>query len=150
MLTLEHAIVFATQAHAGQKDLVGIAYIVHPLSVMMKMDTDTERIVAVLHDVTEDTAFTLEDIKELGITEEMCIALKLLDKNAHSPADDKELRYKNMVVAIAANPLARKIKVADLEHNMDLFRIIGRKQMKQKDMERINKYMWAWSYLTGK
>ena len=148
MLTLDRAIALAVEAHTGQKDLSGVSYILHPLFVMSKMVTDTERIVAVLHDVTEDTDHTLDGLCELGLTEEMHGALFLLDKNNH-PGDTKEDRYYNMIHAIKLNPIARKVKIADLEHNMDLRRIIGRQKMNDKDKKRVEMYMWAWSELTG-
>ena len=90
MLTLEKAIVLATEAHENQKDLYGCAYILHPLTVMTKMSIDSERIVAVLHDVVEDTDYTLELLVEvLEITREIYNALHLLDKNNH-----EDYRYK--------------------------------------------------------
>ena len=146
MLTLEDAITLATKAHKGQKDLSGMPYILHPLHVMSKMDTITEMIVAVLHDVTEDTDYTIEHIRCSGITEEINDALIMLDKNKH----DKENQYEKMIKIIKNNPVARKVKIADLEHNMDLRRIINREDMEEVDLERFRKYMWAWSYLTGK
>ncbi len=142
MLTLEDVLIFASKAHMGQKDLSGKPYILHPIAVMNSMDTDTERIVALLHDVTEDTKYTLEDLRQIGITEEINTALCLLDKNNHE-------NYEAMIKKIKHYPLARKVKIADLEHNMDLRRIIGREEMDEKDTARIKKYMWAWSYLTG-
>ena len=147
MLTLEDAIVFATTAHKGQKDLSGAPYILHPLTVMSKMETDTERIIAVLHDTTEDTKATLDDITDLGATEEIVRALWLLDK--HNYEGTKQIRYSNMIVNIRKNLMAKKVKIADLEHNMDLRRIIGREKLEQKDKDRIEKYLWAWTLLKG-
>jgi len=115
---------------------------------MTQMETDTERIVAVLHDVTEDTAYTITQIANFGLTEEIRDALVLLDKNNHS-GSDKEERYVNMIAAIKEHSIARKVKIKDLEHNMDLRRIINRHDMRKKDMERVGRYMKAWSYLTG-
>ncbi len=147
MLTLEDAIELAVIAHKGQKDLSGRPYILHPLTVMMDMCTDAERIVAILHDVTEDTEHTLEDLDKLGLTEEMYDALHLLDKNNYE--GEKIERYRAMITAIKGHPLARVVKIADLKHNMDLRRIIGREDMNDKDMKRIKQYTWAWSFLTG-
>ena len=149
MLTLEDAVELATRAHKGQKDLSGLPYILHPLHIMLKMNTISEMIVAVLHDVTEDTEYTIGTIGMMGITEEIHDALIILDKNRHE-GSDKEEKYKNMIKKIKSNHIARKVKVADLEHNMDLRRIINREDLKDVDLKRFQKYMWAWSYLTGK
>src|SRR5690606_4009556 len=109
MLTLEKAIIFATEAHAGQKDKSGQAYILHPLTVMSKMDTDTERIVAILHDVIEDTSYTLDDLQKLfHLSEEKLIAVDLLTKK-------EGYDYDKYIQNIKDNPIARKVKIADLE-----------------------------------
>ena len=73
---LERAIVIAVEAHAGQKDKAGFAYVLHPLRVMMALDDPLERIAAVLHDVVEDTPWTLDDLRAAGIPEE---AVRLVD-----------------------------------------------------------------------
>lgn len=149
MLILEDAIELATRAHKGQKDLSGMPYILHPLHVMSKMNTISEMIVAVLHDVTEDTDYTIGSIGVMGITEEIHDALIILDKNKHDGAT-KEEKYENMIKKIKFSHIARKVKIADLEHNMDLRRIINRENLKEEDLKRFQRYMWAWSYLTGK
>src|SRR5271166_4536534 len=74
MLTLDRAIAFAVLKHSGQKDKGGNSYIRHPLRVMEKMDSEDEMIVAILHDVVEDTPTTLNDLKELGCTEMQIMA----------------------------------------------------------------------------
>jgi len=145
MLTLENTIIFATQAHMGMRDKSGRSYILHPLSVMMRMDTDAERITALLHDVLEDCpSISLEDIRrDLKATQEILIALTLLTKT-------KGCDYDVYIEGIKDNPLACKVKIADLEHNMDLTRTLGRRNMTEKDMLRMAKYYKSWSYLTGK
>lgn len=141
MLTLEEAIILAVEAHYGQKDLYGGAFILHPLTVMSKMSTDVERIVAVLHDVTEDTELTLDDIIAIEATDDIIKSLVLLDKNNHES-------YADMIKGIKEDDIARKVKIADLEHNMDIKRIIGRECLSEGDKNRLGKYLWAWSYLT--
>ena len=143
MLTVERAITYAVEAHFGQKDKSGRPYILHPLHVMMQMETDTERVVAILHDVTEDSECTLKSLhSSLNITEEIHNALFALDKNNFED-------YMQMIIAIKMNPIARKVKIADLEHNMDIRRVLGREQMDDKDKDRMAKYFKAWSYLKG-
>ena len=66
MSTLERAIAVAARAHEGQYDKGGAAYILHPLRVMMRVSTPEQRIVAVLHDVIEDTPLTLSDLAREG------------------------------------------------------------------------------------
>ena len=149
MLMLEDAIELAVKAHKGQKDLSGKAYILHPLRVMHKMDTDAERIVAILHDVTEDTEYTIGLISNYGLTEEMRDAIVILDKNNHPKTSDIDYDYQQMIIKIKKSPLAKKVKIADLEDNMDIKRIIGREGLTQKDKNRLAKYLKAWSFLTG-
>ena len=143
MLTLEKAIIFATEAHAGQKDKAGQAYILHPLTVMSRMDTDTERIVALLHDVIEGTEWSISDLNnQFKLSEEVILAVNLLTKMEGQD-------YDKYIEAIKNNVIARKVKIADLEHNMDIKRVLGRRNMTDKDMQRLAKYYKAWSYLTG-
>jgi (p)ppGpp synthase/HD superfamily hydrolase len=143
MLTLEDAIIYATKAHKGQKDLSGQPYILHCLAVMMQMDTDTERIIAVLHDVIEDTKTSFRKLyADLNITEEMIDCLSLLSR---LPNQD----YFEYIKEIKKNPTARKIKIADLMHNMDFHRTLGREEMTEKDKNRIAKYYKARTYLIG-
>jgi (p)ppGpp synthase/HD superfamily hydrolase len=142
MISLETAIIVASEAHKGQLDLSGRLYILHPLTVMMKMDTDFERIIAVLHDVIEDTHITMEHMEGFLKNEEMIRVLKLLTR-------EKGRDYFEYIKEIKKHPTARKIKIADLEHNMDLKRTLGREDMTDKDKNRVAKYYKAWTYLTG-
>ncbi|MGG1266408.1 HD domain-containing protein [Brevibacillus laterosporus] len=80
MGTLEKAIVIATKAHAGQVDKGGNPYILHPLRVMLKMGTEEEMIVAVLHDVIEDTKVNVDDLKRAGFTESVIDAVIALTR----------------------------------------------------------------------
>lgn len=145
MLTLEDAIIYATNAHKGQKDLSGKPYILHCLAVMMKMDTDTERIIAVLHDIVEDTNVKFIDlIRDLGLTEEIVSAVECLTKQAW-----QKDYFEDYIKLIKKNPIARKIKLADLIHNMDFHRTLGREEMTEKDKDRIAKYYKARVYLLG-
>ena len=81
-MNLERAIQIAVQAHAGVKDRGGKAYILHPLSVMMRVESDAEKIVAVLHDVIEDTDWTFDDLNEEGFSQEIIDALKSVTKTS--------------------------------------------------------------------
>ena len=134
---LEKAISIALQAHQGQRDRYGNPYILHPLHLMGQMDTDVERMAAVLHDVVEDSEITISDLHAAGFPAQVTEAVHLLTHDdAHS--------YEEYVRRLQDNDLARKIKVADLEHNMDLRRM---DRVREKDLSRLQKYRDAWSIL---
>jgi len=137
MPTLENAILLAVKAHRGRKDKAGAAYILHPLRVMLHMKTKDERIVAVLHDVVEDTKYTLEDLQKAGYSQKVLRSLDYLTKR-----DGEE--YDQFIKRVKRNPLARKVKIADLKDNLDLARI---KKPKKRDFMRIEKYRRALSEL---
>ena len=124
-------------AHAGQKDKAGNPYIDHPRTVASKMDTDEEKAVAWLHDVVEDTEWTLDDLKTEDFPESVLEAVELLTHGKNKPYMEYILRIKN-------NPLARKVKIADLSHNVDLSRL---PEVTMKDIMRCRKYLDALDYL---
>lgn len=138
MATLEDAIRLAVQAHRGQKDKAGAPYILHPLKLMLRMRSEVERMVAVLHDVVEDTPYTLLGLQQAGYPEPVLEALDCLTRRGNET-------YEEFIERVKANPLARKVKIADLEDNMDIRRI---SDPQEKDMERLKKYRRAWSELT--
>jgi (p)ppGpp synthase/HD superfamily hydrolase len=138
MATLEGAILLAVQAHQGQKDKAGAPYVLHPLRVMLRMGSDIEMMVAVLHDVLEDTQYTLLDLQQAGYPEEVLEALDCLTRRENET-------YEEFIERIKTNPLARRVKIADLEDNMDIRRI---SDPQEKDMERLKRYRRAWSALT--
>ena len=138
MATLEDAILLAAQAHQGQKDKAGAPYILHPLRVMLRMGSDIGMMVAVLHDVLEDTQYTLLDLQQAGYPEEVLEALDCLTRRENET-------YEESIKRIKTTPLARRVKIVDLEDNMDLRRI---SDPQEKDMERLKRYRRAWSALT--
>lgn len=113
---LNKAIEIATKAHTGQTDKGGEQYILHPLRVMMNCDNEAARICAVLHDVVEDTAITLDDLRKEGFSDEIIAALDCLTRRADEQYDD-------FITRILSNQLACQVKIADLCDNMDLTRI---------------------------
>lgn len=137
MPTLEDAISLAAKAHRRRKDKAGAAYILHPLRVMLRMKTNDERIVALLHDVVEDTEYTLEDLRKTGYSRKILQSLDYLTKR-----DGEE--YDQFINRVKRNPMARKVKIADIEDNLDLARI---KKPKKRDFMRIEKYRRALSEL---
>lgn len=130
----------AKQAHAGQFDKSGVEYINHPLTVASNVGEDVSAIiVALLHDVAEDTDKTLDDLREeIPLTAEELQALKLLTHDDSTP-------YLEYVEQISANELAAKVKAADLNHNSDLSRL---KNPAAKDLERVKKYRLALEILS--
>lgn len=140
MNLLEKAILLAVQAHAGQLDKSGQPYIRHPLRLMTQMDTEKAQLVALLHDVLEDTPTTLNDLRQLGLPEDVLTAIQLL---THDKANEP---YEVYVRRLKVNPLARQVKLADLQDNMNIRRL---SQVTTKDSERLNKYLWAWHFLTN-
>ena len=136
--TLEDAIALAVEAHKGQRDRSGQPYILHPLRVMFTCSTEIERIVAVLHDVVEDTGRTFDDLRKLGFSEEVIAALDCVTKR------DGE-NYEQFVERSASNPVARRVKLADLQDNMDVRRL---SKLESRDLERLAKYVKAWRRLT--
>lgn len=115
-MTLEVAIDIARDALKGQTDENGQPYIEHSIRVMNRMDTDTERIVAILHDVPEDSDVILKDIKEAGFSNEVLTALERLTKKAN-------MTYLEYIEDISDNDLATKVKLAEIEDNMDIKRV---------------------------
>ena len=133
MNLLQRAIEIAVHAHAGQVDKGGNLYLPHPLRLMLRMATDEVHIVAVLHDVIEDTSWTLPKLAAEGFPPAILAALHNLTRNS---AED----YETFISRSASNPLSAVVKLADLEDNSDLSRI---KSPTALDYERKAKYQRA-------
>jgi (p)ppGpp synthase/HD superfamily hydrolase len=130
MPTLERAIELAARAHAGQVDKAGQPYILHPLRLMFAVHTPHERMAAVLHDIVEDTHVTFEQLVHEGFPAEVVAAVRALTKHEGENRLDAARRA-------AGDPVARVVKLADVNDNMDLSRI---KQPTEKDHARIKEY----------
>lgn len=132
---IRRAFATASAAHGNQVDKAGVAYLNHPLTVAANVGENVSAIiVALLHDVAEDTPLTLDDLrKKIPLTADEFDALKLL-------THDEKIPYLDYVAQIKSNELARRVKVADLRHNSDLSRI---KNPSPKDFARIEKYQQA-------
>jgi (p)ppGpp synthase/HD superfamily hydrolase len=137
--TIEDAVSIAARAHRGQKDKAGAPYLLHPLRMMLQMDTEAAMMAAVLHDVVEDTEWTLERLREVGFSEEV---LEAVDCLTHREGEN----YEEFVERVGTNLIARQVKIADLEDNMNVRRI---NQLGPKELERLEKYHRAWSVLRG-
>lgn len=139
MHLLERAIAIALQAHAGEVDKTGHPYVLHPLRLMLSMETEVEMVTAVLHDVVEDSSTTLADLEAEGFPDEVLTALALLTH------DQAGTPYEAYIAAIKENPLARRVKLADLTHNMDVRRLPA--PLTTKDWGRLEKYRRAYDLL---
>ena len=137
---LDKAIAIAAQAHLGQTDRQGAPYILHPLRMMFRFQSETEMIVAVLHDVVEDNPdWDFDRLRQEGFSEEIIEAVD------HVTRRDEET-YEAFVERTAQNALARRVKLADLEDNMDMKRL---NTLADKDHERIARYHRAWLRLSN-
>lgn len=121
----------AEKAHRGQTEKNGKPYINHPLTVAGKVKTETEKIVALLHDVVEDSDITLEDIAKYGFSEEVVEAVDAITKKEGQT-------YGEYIEKVKTNIIAVKVKIADLTHNSDMSRIPN---PTQEDIERTKKYL---------
>ena len=140
MSTLERAIEIATQAHEGQVDKAGNAYIGHPLRVMEMGRTIEEKIAGVLHDIVEDTPWTFEMLEAEGFAPEIIAALKCVTKISEN--ED----YDDFIERVKKNPLAVAVKIYDLTDNMDIRRL---PYLSDKDVKRLKKYLKAYKKLIG-
>jgi (p)ppGpp synthase/HD superfamily hydrolase len=136
---LDTAIQIAAEAHAGQKQKNGQPYILHPLRVMARVHSEDEKIVAVLHDVIEDTPWTAEQLQQRGFPPHILKALDCVTKR------DGEA-YQDFITRSGSDPIAIAVKLADLEDNMDVRRL---PQITTKDHERLDKYLTAYKRLTS-
>jgi (p)ppGpp synthase/HD superfamily hydrolase len=142
MGTLEDAIALAVEKHRGQRDKNGRPYILHPLRVLHRLDwntPDAAKIAAVLHDVVEDTDVTLDELRERGFPEEALQAIGLLTKR------DGE-SYPQFIERLLPNRIARMVKRADLEDNMDLRRLA---RVGDKERQRLDRYRAAWTRIVS-
>jgi (p)ppGpp synthase/HD superfamily hydrolase len=137
---LEKAITVALEAHEGIVTRSGRPYILHPLRLMLQMDSEDEMITAVLHDVVEDSNFTLDDLDAMGFPDVVLEAL------GHLTHDKDRVNYEEYIQGIKSNPLAVRRKLADLTHNMDIRRLPS--PLNERDLKRLQKYRRAWKTLT--
>ena len=139
--TLERAIEIAAATHAGQTDKGGAPYILHPLRVMLRVAPAAQQIVAVLHDVVEDSdgKITFDDLAREGFSREVIDGVRAVTK-----IDGES--YEAFISRAALDPVGKAVKLADLAENSDLSRI---DRPTQKDLERVEKYRRAMEYLRG-
>ena len=112
----KRALKLCFEAHKNQTDKSGVPYVFHPFHLAEQMSSEITVITALLHDVVEDTDYTIDDLREMDFGEEVIEALALLTHDDSEP-------YMDYVARIKENPIARAVKLADLEHNSDMSRL---------------------------
>ncbi|MBO7553434.1 MAG: GTP pyrophosphokinase [Bacteroidaceae bacterium] len=125
------------EKHRGQKDKAGKPYYGHLIRVAQDVFTGKRKIVALLHDIVEDTDATPEFLLQQGFPSEIVEAVEAI-----SHREDES--YEAFINRVAQNPLATTVKISDLEDNMDIFRL---KEITEEDRLRLNKYLKAWRQL---
>ena len=141
MASIEKALQIAVRAHEGQKDKDGQPYIFHPLRLMNAVEDEPVKIVAVLHDVVEDTSITYEDLRREGFEEVILAAVECLTHRKDEP-------YADYVVRCKSNVIARHVKLADLEDNARPSRALLRPDRIEPDIARLRKYFLSYKFLT--
>lgn len=124
-------------AHEGQVDKSGVPYVFHPLHLAEQMETEEEICTALLHDVVEDTKWTLAELEAEGFPASVLDAVRLLTR-------EKDVSYMAYIERLSGNRIARKVKLADLEHNSDLTRLL---EVTERDLRRQEKYFLAKEFL---
>jgi len=130
---IEQALQIAIEAHKGQNDLEGKPYILHVLRVMHSVNTDKQKITAILHDVVEDTDWTFDKLKQEGFSDEIVKAIDSVTKR-------KGEEYLTFVNRSNKNVIGRIVKIADITDNIDIKRI---KKPTKKTFEMMKRYRKA-------
>lgn len=119
------------EAHKNQTDKSGMPYVFHPFHLAEQMKNEETTIAALLHDVVEDTNYTIADLEKMGFPTNVLEALELLTHNDDTP-------YMEYVAKIKDNPIAKAVKLADLDHNSDLSRldVVDEKALKRREKYR--------------
>ena len=121
------------EAHKEQVDKSGMPYVFHPFHLAEQMNTEETTIVALLHDLVEDTDYTIEALVDMGFDKSITDAIALM-----THADN--VAYMDYVRAIKDNPISKAVKLADLKHNSDLTRL---DTIDEKALSRREKYLKA-------
>ena len=121
------------EAHRDQKDKSGLPYVFHPFHLAEQMPDELTTTVALLHDVAEDSPYTIEDMKALGFPPAVTEAVALM-------THEKGMPYLDYVARLGQNPIARTVKLADLRHNSDLTRL---DRVDERALARVEKYQKA-------
>jgi len=127
------ALNLAFEAHKDQLDKSGIPYIFHPFHLAEQMSDEYSTCVALLHDVVEDSKYTINDLIKLEFPNPVIEAVMVL---SHS----KNVPYFDYIKEVKNNPIATKVKIEDLKHNSDVTRL---SKINNDDIKRLEKYKKA-------
>ena len=141
MSTLAKAIELAVRKHAAQEDKPGLPYVMHPLRLMERVEGTDAKMVAVLHDVVEDTNVTADDLRGLGFSEAVVAGVLSVSRQ-------KGETYTDFVLRCKADPIGRRVKLADLIDNFNLPRTYVRIEKLDKDLARLRRYVLSYKFLT--
>ena len=133
-MNIEKALEIAIKVHRGQVDKAGKSYILHPLRLMNQFVDENLMIVSILHDVVEDSSFTLQDLIDAGFSPIIIDAIDCLTKC-------KDEKYQEFIERVMGNSLATKVKIVDIKDNLNISRLI--KPLSKNDIERLKKYQIA-------
>ena len=134
-MNLQRAIEIALEAHKGALDKGGNPYILHPLRLMLQMDSEEEMIVAILHDVVEDSEkWSFDKLHKEGFSKKIINSLRSVTK------ENENEDYEKFIDRSIKDKIGRKVKTADISDNLDISRL---KELTDKDILRINKYKKA-------
>ena len=149
-MSLSKAVELAGRYHGGlnperaeQLEKNGNPYLLHALRVMLSLETPEERMAGVLHDVIEDTDGEATDLRAAGIPDAVITAVELLTRDATNKGP---AYYDEYIAKIASNPIARRVKLADLSDNMNIKRLPN--ELTEKDLARLAKYHRVWRKLS--
>ena len=134
MALIEIALERSLSAYRGKRDKAGQAYVLHPLRLMAKMHDEISQVVSLLHDVIEDSDVTAEDLRADGFPEIVIEAVVALTRQAGES-------YMAFIERLKPNELARKVKLADIEDNLNVLRLV---ELNEQDLRRVQKYHKAW------
>jgi (p)ppGpp synthase/HD superfamily hydrolase len=135
----KRALTLCFAAHKDQVDKSGLPYVFHPFHLAEQMPDELTTVTALLHDVVEDTPYTLADLRDIGFPEPVLAALALLTHDDGAP-------YLAYVARIKENPIAKTVKLADLLHNSDLTRM---DHVDEQALARVEKYRKAMELLNN-
>jgi (p)ppGpp synthase/HD superfamily hydrolase len=141
MATLEKALRIAARAHEGQKDKLGMPYILHPLRVMAAVSGEEAQIVAILHDVIGGTPATIDDLRRAGFSKRILAAILSITHR-------KDESYATYIIGCKANDIARQVKLSDLTDNTRLDRMLLRPDQDERDVALIRRYLLSYKFLT--
>jgi (p)ppGpp synthase/HD superfamily hydrolase len=141
-LAIELAIELALNFHRGQRDADGDPYILHLMRVMLKCHSTSAKQAGLLHDILEDTSATEDDLIQSGICPNVIQSVKRLTRIAH-------VDYADYILALADDPIAKEVKIADLEDNYAIGRVKYRPEHRLEDARRLERYILSHRFLSG-